>query len=226
MVILRVQPGTSISDHFGLHFGAPFPGPFGGPFGDRFLDLPVVLGTPFGVDFRPPFGIQLEPKMDAIWVCYVRPFGPILRVHFGVEFRPPWRLLRPGGPRRPPEPPGLGPPEPSKMLHFGPFWASWGLLAAFGPPEAQNLQKCFIFGHLEPPRASWRPLGLRRPPKASGERFFNLSHLATAVLRYTSPLRHFATAFPKDWGPAAWAPPGLFGDTREQTRPLAGQMSG
>ena len=94
LVILRVQPGTSISDHFGLHFGAPFPGPFGGPFGDRFLDLPVVLGTPFGVDFRPPFGIQLEPKMDAIWVCYVRPFGLILRIHFGVDLGPRWRLLR------------------------------------------------------------------------------------------------------------------------------------
>mgnify|MGYP004280722517 CR=1 FL=1 len=134
LVILRVQPGTSISDHFGLHFGAPFPGPFGGPCGNRFLDLPVVLGTPFGIDFRPPFGIQLETKMDAIWVCYVRPFGPILRIHLGVEFGLPWRLLRPGGPRRPPEPPGLGPPEPSKMLHFGPFWASGASWRPLGPP--------------------------------------------------------------------------------------------
>ena len=88
LVILEGPARGSISDQFGIRSGGPFPGPFGDQFGNRFLDLPVDLGEPVGVDFRRLLGSPRDPFWTSIWVFLFRPSGSILELHFGIDFGP------------------------------------------------------------------------------------------------------------------------------------------
>ena len=103
--------------------------------GDRFLDLSVVLGTPFGVDFRPPLRSGWKPK----WTL----FGYVMFVRLDVFYESILGSI-------------LG------LLGGSCGLGAQGGLQSFRAWAPQNLRKCFILGHFEPPRASWRPLGLRR----------------------------------------------------------------
>ena len=82
LVIFEGPARGSISDQFGVRSGGPFPGPFGGPSGDRFLDLPVDLGEPVGVDFRCLWGSPRDPFWTSIW----RSLFPAVWTHFGAPF--------------------------------------------------------------------------------------------------------------------------------------------